>query len=81
MSGLHLIDYLESFEGSAGRGLYIYGSVGRGKSYSAAALANAVSYTHLDVYKRQVVLGLVRPAHWALLDCRRAHLLSLTSAD
>ena len=36
-----LIDYLESFEGSAGRGLYIYGSVGRGKSYSAAALANA----------------------------------------
>ena len=34
-------DYLESFEGSAGRGLYIYGSVGRGKSYSAAALANA----------------------------------------
>lgn len=36
-----LLDYLESFEGSAGRGLYIYGSVGRGKSYSAAALANA----------------------------------------
>lgn len=33
-----LLDYLESFEGSAGRGLYIYGSVGRGKSYSAAAL-------------------------------------------
>ena len=36
-----LLDYLESFEGSAGQGLYIYGSVGRGKSYSAAALANA----------------------------------------
>lgn len=36
-----LLDYLESFEGNAGRGLYIYGSVGRGKSYSAAALANA----------------------------------------
>ena len=31
----------DRFEGSAGRGLYIYGSVGRGKSYSAAALANA----------------------------------------
>ena len=23
----------------------------------------------------------MRPAHWTLLDCRRAHLLPLTSAD
>ena len=33
-----LIDYLESFEGSAGRGLYIYGSVGRGKRLFSRSL-------------------------------------------
>lgn len=33
-----LIDYLESFEGSAGRGLYIYGSVGRGEKLFSRSL-------------------------------------------
>ena len=36
--------------------LFITGSSGTGKSYLACALGHeAVSYTHLDVYKRQVV--------------------------
>ena len=51
--------YVESWETIQAEniGYLFWGGVGTGKSYLAACIANAlmaVSYTHLDVYKRQV---------------------------
>ncbi|WP_346686718.1 ATP-binding protein [Enteroscipio rubneri] len=74
------IEYVNSFADAGGKGLYILGNVGAGKTYEACALAKAFVFAGYSV-KVATTLSMLNSIHGSYDDSEREGVLKFCEAD